>query len=53
MQSIGQREATHLDDAGTGGLGEAQSAHTHLGHLIHALIVSHGANNDGELILLQ
>mmetsp|Transcript_81059 Transcript_81059/g.169255 ORF Transcript_81059/g.169255 Transcript_81059/m.169255 type:complete len:200 (+) Transcript_81059:202-801(+) len=48
----GHAGATSLDDAGSGGLGEAQSADGHLGDFIEALVVGDGANDHGGLALL-
>jgi hypothetical protein len=46
----GQNATTGLDDASTGSLGNAESAHVDLGDLQETGVVSDGANNDGNIL---
>lgn len=46
----GQHLTAVLHDTLTGLVGDAQSAHLHLGHVQHTGIVGHGANNDGDRV---
>jgi hypothetical protein len=45
--------ASHLDDARTRGLCEAQGHHTQLGHVEQAHVVGDGAHNHADLRLLR
>jgi hypothetical protein len=48
----GQDLTTSLKDAGAGGLGEPQSAHSQLGELEKTGIIGDGSDNDDDLVLL-
>ena len=44
--------AASFGDSSTGSFGEAESSDIELGHVEDALVVSHGANADGDSVLL-
>lgn len=49
----GEALTTGLLNAGTGGGGEAQSAHGHLRHLIETVVVSDGGDDGADLALVS
>lgn len=44
--------STSFNDSGSCGLGEFESSNGQLGHFKESDVVSHGANNDGDSVLL-
>ena len=43
--------SSSLGDAGTGSLGESKGGHSHLGQVVESVVISHGSDNDGSVVL--